>query len=185
MEILRQAFFARHSDGFSLLEFLLTVTLLGVLTVMAVGGMQQLNARMQMNTNINSLLHTIYEARSRALTSGSEVVICPSGNALRCDTGNAWQNGWLAFQTPVAGSRQPGADARRLARGERMPGLRVSANRQLFVMRPFGRRSTNGTWIFCDRQALTAPQAVVVSYTGKPRVTRSNPAGRPLRCPDI
>lgn len=172
-----------RSHGFSLLELILALALLTSTTLLAVTGMHHLRARIHMNTNINNLLHTIHEARSRALVTGSEVVICPSQNALRCDNDNAWDDGWLAFQAAAPGRRQPGANDRRLARGDRMQGLRVTANRQVFVMRPFGRRSTNGTWVFCDTLSSVAPRALVLSYTGKPRISLTGVDGRRLTCP--
>src|SRR5690606_20259786 len=59
------------------------------------------------------------------------------------------------------------------------PGTAISANRQLFEFRPFRTRSTNGTVTFCDRRGES--RAVIVSYTGRPRVSASGP-GRELAC---
>jgi len=168
--------------GFTLVEFLVALLLVAIMTAMASAGMQRLRARMNMNTSVNRLLHAIHEARSRALVSGNEVVICPSGSGSRCDAGRTWQAGWLVFQTAVPGQQQPGHANSTLLAGDGMAGLTVTANRRAFVLRPFGRRSSNGTLIFCDRDALTQPRALVISYTGKPRVSRTTASGRPLNC---
>jgi len=58
----------------------------------------------------------------------------------------------------------------------------ISANRRLFEFRPFGWRSTNGTITFCDERGQTQARAVIVSYTGRPRVSIEGPGGRELRC---
>jgi len=137
-----------------------------------------------MNTNINNLIHAIHDARSRALMSGDEVVICPTRTGSRCVAESTWESGWLAFQTTAPGETQPQADAR-LNVSEPLTGLSVRANRQAFVLRPFGRRSTNGTLVFCNLRALTGARAIIVSYTGKPRISDRDSAGRPLTCRDV
>jgi hypothetical protein len=57
----------------------------------------------------------------------------------------------------------------------------VVSNRPYFEFRP-GRRSTNGTTVFCDRRGAAAAKAVIVSYTGRPRVDRVDADRRPLKC---
>jgi hypothetical protein len=53
---------------------------------------------------------------------------------------------------------------------DRDHGLR--ANRNAFTFRMDGRRSTNGTFLFCDDAAGHAQAAVIVSVSGRPRVVR-------------
>lgn len=179
MRALRRHFSGR---GFTFIEFLVTLLLLSILANMAAAGMQRLRARISMNTSINSMLHAVHEARSRALTTGDEVVLCPSNGGLRCDAGRSWHNGWLVFQTAVSGRQQPGAADTTLLTGDSEAGLRITANRRAFVLRPFGRRSSNGTLMFCNPQALTEPRALIISYTGKPRVSATTATGQPLNC---
>ena len=57
----------------------------------------------------------------------------------------------------------------------------IVGNRPYYEFRP-GRRSTNGTTVFCDVRGTPAARAVIVSYTGRPRVAARDADGRPLRC---
>jgi type IV fimbrial biogenesis protein FimT len=57
----------------------------------------------------------------------------------------------------------------------------IVGNRPYYEFRP-GRRSTNGTTVFCDSRGAAAARAVIVSYTGRPRVDSRDGDGRPLRC---
>jgi type IV fimbrial biogenesis protein FimT len=57
----------------------------------------------------------------------------------------------------------------------------VISNRPYYEFRP-GRRSTNGSIVFCDGRGAVAARAVIVSYTGRPRVARVDAEGRPLKC---
>jgi type IV fimbrial biogenesis protein FimT len=58
----------------------------------------------------------------------------------------------------------------------------IVSNRPYYEFRPGFRRSTNGTVVFCDRRGAAAARAVIVSYTGRPRVASRDADGRPLRC---
>ena len=60
----------------------------------------------------------------------------------------------------------------------------VISNRPYYEFRP-GRRSTNGTIVFCDSRGAAAARAVIVSYTGRPRVARVDADGRPLKCASL
>lgn len=60
--------------------------------------------------------------------------------------------------------------------------VRIHANRRGFTLRATELRATNGTLIFCDREERVEPRALVVSYTGRPRVTREDSRGRPYAC---
>ena len=51
----------------------------------------------------------------------------------------------------------------------RFSGTLVS-NRARFEFRPFPSRSTNGTISFCDARGGAAQRAIVISYTGRPRL---------------
>jgi type IV fimbrial biogenesis protein FimT len=61
----------------------------------------------------------------------------------------------------------------------------ITANRRLFEFRAFGWRSTNGTVTFCDRRGQPHARAVIVSYTGRPRVSPEGPGGRALVCAEF
>jgi hypothetical protein len=41
----------------------------------------------------------------------------------------------------------------------------------------------NGTVTFCDTRGPAAARAVIISYTGRPRVSDRGPGRRPLVCP--
>ena len=64
------------------------------------------------------------------------------------------------------------------------PENRVIANRRSFSLRSTHLRATNGTFIFCDRAGRAKPRALVVSYTGRPRVAYENTRGQPYACTD-
>jgi type IV fimbrial biogenesis protein FimT len=62
--------------------------------------------------------------------------------------------------------------------------VRILANRQGFTLRSTQLRATNGSFVVCDRVDRARPRALVVSYTGRPRVARSDSRGNDYRCAD-
>ena len=62
--------------------------------------------------------------------------------------------------------------------------VRITANRRGFTLRATQKRATNGTIVVCDSAGRVRPRALVVSYTGRPRVALENPRGEPYQCAD-
>ena len=95
-------------------------------------------------------------------------MLCQSRDGVRCETGIGWQHGWILFRNDDSDhppQLDPGEQIEQ--RTSTAADLRISANRQAFVMRPFGKRATNVTLRICG----TSPggTALIVSSTGKAR----------------
>jgi hypothetical protein len=58
----------------------------------------------------------------------------------------------------------------------------VLANRATLSFRPFGQSGTTATFTFCDRRGDRSARAVIISQTGRPRVSGESASGTPLRC---
>ena len=109
--------------------------------------------------------------------------MCRTLDGQRCDNRAAWHDGWLLFAN-TDGDDPPQIDPAEtvLEAHPAVRNLHISANRRAFIMRPFGERSTNGTFTYCDSRGADHAQAVIVSYTGKPRKSISDAGGQPLKC---
>ena len=96
-----------------------------------------------------------------------------------------WSVGWMTFvniDRDWPAIRDTGQPV--LRRFEVNPTSRILANRRSFSLRSTDLRATNGTLIFCDRAGRAKPRALVVSYTGRPRVAYEDSRGRPYECAD-
>jgi type IV fimbrial biogenesis protein FimT len=129
------------------------------------------------------LVHLVHQARQASLATGKDIVLCPSANGRNCVTDAQWDSGWLMFSNTDS-DHPPDIDSGEtiLATEPAFTGLRVLANRSAFVIRPHGLRSTNGTLVFCSRQADIAGRRLIVSYTGKPRTALMNSADSQTVC---
>jgi type IV fimbrial biogenesis protein FimT len=62
------------------------------------------------------------------------------------------------------------------------PRVIVRANRRGFTFRATLKRATNGTLVVCDVQERIPARAVVVSFTGRPRVAGQTTTGLAYDC---
>ena len=58
----------------------------------------------------------------------------------------------------------------------------ITSNRVFYEFRPFTWRSTNGTITFCDERGAAHARAVIISYTGRPRVSDRTASRQLLSC---
>jgi hypothetical protein len=101
--------------------------------------------------------------------------LCRSNAGASCaGAGDDYSGGWIVITDDTAVT--PLLSHAPVMRGS------IRANRASFTFRPGFQRSTNGTVIFCDQRGAASARAVVISYTGRPRVTRTTSGGRPLTC---
>lgn len=85
-----------YQHGFSLLEIVVVVLILGVVLAMAVPNYTAMVNGNQLVATGNELLAVVQQARIESIRRGQRVVICPSNNGLAC--ANDWNRGWISFQ---------------------------------------------------------------------------------------
>jgi type IV fimbrial biogenesis protein FimT len=172
-----------NNAGFTLYELLMTLALVAVILTLGLPSLGSFVAGNRLRAESNALFDSIYLARKESITRRRAITLCPSLDGLNCDPGNRWSTGWIRFvnsdrdDPPV---RDP--DEAILYQHRVEPGVLISANRRGFTLRSTELRATNGTLVLCDTAGRAEPRAVVVSYTGRPRVTRRNSAGDPYDC---
>ena len=173
----------RLDIGYSLLELLTTVALGAVLVGLATPALRDLILDTRRVTDINALVHSVQLARNEAAKRRQPVVLCKTADRIRCGKDDVtWGQGWMVFAN-LDDASPPQRSAHEPLIWAHQPAMRgsITANRASFQFRPFFWRSTNGTVTFCDERGVAEARAVIISYTGRPRVSSQGP-GRPLRC---
>lgn len=170
--------------GFSLLELLCTLLVASVAVALGGPALSSLALDGRRSADVNALIAAFQLARSESAKSGRPVVVCQTAGPRRCaGTGRQLEHGWTVFvnlsdETPPTIDPE---DTVLLARSPVTTGT-IRSNRRLYIFRPYFRRSTNGTITFCDRRGAAAARAIIVSHTGRPRVSATGPGGRTLEC---
>lgn len=170
--------------GLTLIELLFTMAILAILATVAVPGFTNLVLNTRMTAHVNRFVHDIHLAKQAAHRRMQPVALCKSKDGHQCTHDGEWHDGWLVFVN-LDRDRPPHIDPDEpiLAVNPAFGSGTIVANRRDFVFRAFEARSTNGTLTFCDRRGSDAARAVIVSYTGRPRVATVTAGNKPLRCP--
>lgn len=173
----------RTAGGWTLLEMLVALAVVATL-VAATPLFRGLLLDAQMTATVNALIHAIHLARQQAQTDLRDVVVCRSAAGVQCAPPGNWANGWIAFVNRDADDPPVVDPGERIlhATGEQAMAS-ILSNRRAYVLRPFSLRATNGTVVFCDERGSAHARAVIVSYSGRPRVATRTASGRPLICP--
>ena len=175
----------RKDRGFTLYEILITLLLVVLLAGLGLPELGKLVARNRISTEVNALFHAIHLARKESIMRRQVVSICPSNDGARCAPGRDWSRGWIMFnnrdrdEPPQIDPGEPVLQVHEIG-----DDLRITANRRGFTLRATQKRATNGTLVVCDAASRVAPKALVVSYTGRPRVAFQTPRGAPYQCAD-
>ena len=171
-------------QGFTLYELLISLALVAALVGAAAPAFGVFIAKSRQAVEINALFHAVHRARKASIMRRKVVSICPTFDGLQCGSVADWSAGWLLFENTDADS-PPRVDAGEpvLAVHPVDAGVTITANRRAFTLRATVKRATNGTLVVCDRSGRAGPRALVISYTGRPRIARERPDGSPYSCP--
>jgi len=173
-----------RSRGYTLLELLVTLTLAVVLLTLGIPGLRELALDARRTADVNAFVAAIHLARSESHKQARAVVLCHTVDGIVCaGARQPYDLGWMVFVDTNENS-PPRRDTHEELLLHYVPVMAgsIRSNRAHYVFHPYYRRSTNGTIVFCDVRGSSAARAVIVSYTGRPRVADVNAAGGPLSC---
>lgn len=173
--------------GFSLLELLVTLAVASIVALAGVPALNWLILDARMTADVNAFVTSIQLARSESAKRGASVIVCRTADDRVCGGSTIrYDGGWMVFVDDDMDD-PPTVDAGESLLFSYRPAIdgTIRSNRSRYVFNPYFRRSTNGTITFCDRRGTDAARAVIVSYTGRPRVSDRGPGGRALLCSEL
>ena len=171
--------------GYSLFELMMTIGIAALIFSLGLPSFAGLAARQKQRVEIDALFHAIHLARKESIVRRRVVSLCPSFDAMTCTPGRDWSGGFLMFENtdrdepPQVDDGEPV-----LHRHTARDTVKITANRRGFTLRATFKRATNGTIVVCDKAGRVPPKALVISYTGRPRVALRTPRGDPYSCVD-
>jgi type IV fimbrial biogenesis protein FimT len=173
----------RKPVGFTLWELLCTLSIAGIVLAAGVPAFRVFLLDARLTADVNGWVLAVQLARAEAAKRGRSVMVCKTDDTRRCgDASLPRDAGWMVFvnlDDDYPPQRSP-TEPLLYMHAAQLTGT-VTSNRPYYEFRR-GRRSTNGTIVFCDGRGAPVARAVIVSYTGRPRVARVDANGRPLEC---
>lgn len=183
MEILATP--ATRNAGFTLVEAVICLAVLTLLLTMGIPAFQKLIIRNSMASARNTVVSQLHLARSEALKRRYKTILCPSSDGRNCLSAYEWQSGILVF-TDLNGNKALDA-GEPLLRYQQFDdeNIRIltSSGRRRITYRPDGMAfGYNATFTFCDVRRRLPPQGILVSNSGRPRLSDRKSDGTPLTC---
>lgn len=171
--------------GFTLAEFLIAATVLAITLTVAVPSFVRLHRGNAMTSQVNHLVAHLNLARSAAVTRRTLVALCPSHNGAVCLADPDWHRGWVVFVDGNGNRELDGGEEvlRTVSRAKGELTMTTAVSRRRIVYQPSGSpRASNATFTLCDPDGLVAPRAVILSNTGRARVSERRADGSPIAC---
>lgn len=170
--------------GYTLPELMFSMAIVAGMVAWAVPAFRDLERNAARTSEVNLFLQAVYMARSEAIKRNAVVSLCPSRDGVSCAAnGTAWDRGWIVFANLDRDSpavRDAGEEL--LYAYPTWTGGSVLANRATLSFRAFGQSSVTATFTFCDDRGGRHARAVIISQSGRPRVSDRSSSGTPLSC---
>jgi type IV fimbrial biogenesis protein FimT len=162
--------------GFTLIELIITLTIVGILTTIAAPSMTSFVQNNRLRTQVTDFVVDLNYARSEATKQKLNIGICPGTVGGGCDSTLSWQSGRLVFLDADNSSSWSAGDTSLRSRGA-LEGNNTLANKttggKIIIFGSAGNVANpgtgDGTYAFCDRRGASNGRGAELLNTGRVR----------------
>lgn len=180
----------RREYGFTLIELMIAIGLVGLLLSMAVPALDSFVSNARQTGAINDFVSSMHIARSTAITTNLRVTLCASNDGSNCNS-DTWTDGWLVF-TDRDSDQNVDGDDRIVASNGAVENLDISSAEfaDFLMYRPNGRvmnasvNGNSGQFTVCDRRGADRAKVMIVDLSGRPRLSKYLADGSAPVCSD-
>ena len=177
--------FNHRASGYTLVELISTLAIVSVVLGLGAPALKATLTTSRVTTSINALAGTLAYTRSEAVKRNHHVVLCKSFDGTQCTREGDWRHGWLVYvdtnQNRSLDDDEPILGTHRLSEQIQVD-YRAFGSRHYLVYRPSGTTHTNGTFTFCDPTYPESARALIITKTGRARLSKVRADGSALDC---
>ncbi len=174
-----------NSGGFTLLELVTALSIASILLAIGIPSLQTLTQSNRMSAAINTISTHLNLARIEAVKRGIDVVLCPSADGMDCKNTIIWNEHIIMFSDNNKNRHlEPGEELlRHINLDSRSIRISTTTGRRKAIYDANGfSMGNNVTFTFCDTNNRVDPKAVIVSNSGRARLSEVKADGTPLNC---
>jgi len=161
--------------GVTLVELTVVLAFVAITAGIAVPAFTGLLLDSRRTAAVTTALHAVNLARQLAAIRGETMRLCGSLDARYCSGGTDWSNGLLVIDQPESLHRSLPLPA--VARASSL-----RSNRSEVAFEGGSGFATPATLTICDRRGGSAARAIIISRSGRPRVSERDASNGPLAC---
>lgn len=123
-----------RNRGFTLVELMMVLTVLGVMMAFAVPNFKEYRRNAALTDTANTFVSSVYRTRTEAMKDGVPVILKPCNDGCT-STGTDWQKGWVIFADRDGNDAySEGDEIISVQQGDEIPDyIAISVNRDGFV----------------------------------------------------
>ena len=157
---------AQSQPGFSLIELMVTIAVLGILLTVAVPSFTDVVLGSRLRSYANDFLASVFQARGEAIKRNAVVNLCASSNGTSCTVSN-WEQGWIVLASGTVIQRHAALS----------PGLKMTESGAVNSLnfQPTGVGVTPATLTVCRATPSVGGQerVITINSTGRASISKT------------
>jgi type IV fimbrial biogenesis protein FimT len=162
--------------GFTLLELMVTLAVLGVLAIIAVPAFNEASLGSKLSSYASTFQASLKIARSEAIKRNATVTMCRSSDGTNCATSGTWQQGWIVFNDADADGTLDSSETRFVREAAIGPDYVMSSGGGIYTLAfaGSGMSATTQTITLCRATPSPGSQkrTITLDATGRATVVR-------------
>ena len=171
-----RARFLRVQAGFTLIELMVTIAVLGVLLSIGIPSYQNMVLNNRITAQANQVITALNYARSEAVKRGAPATVCSTNGGAACAGSTNWSTGWLVFADADGDGTVDGGEAILRVWPALNTGstLKTGAHLRITFTGTGFATGFNDTFNLCDKNLAAGSRTITINAMGRSYVKKGN-----------